>query len=63
MGVYPLSNRRDISILGMSVLLLLIKNQLVFYKGWDMQMLINIRLELSILADLFKHFSHKYIQS
>ncbi len=39
--------------LGMSVLLLLIKNQVVFYRRWDMLMLTDIKSEPSILVKRF----------
>ena len=44
-------------IVGTSVPWPLIKNQLAFYRKWDMRTLIDIRLGLSILVDLTRHYN------
>ena len=62
MDAFPLLNPRSYMTLGMNVLLLLIKSQLVFYRKWDMLMLINIKWEPSILVNRSKHFNHNRIQ-
>ena len=50
-------------IVGTSVPWPLIKNQLAFYRKWDMRTLIDIKLELNMLADRCKHYSLFTIKS
>ena len=53
MDACPRWNPQSYMTLGMSVLLLLIKNQVVFYRRWDMLMLTDIKSEPSILVKRF----------